>query len=61
MTDGCGFMNKAGECSNMLLSKNNHVTEHIIVALQIQRLLNLKFLPTAVQARIGGVKGMVSR
>lgn len=31
-----------------------------LVALQVQRILDLKYLPTAVQARIAGVKGIVS-
>ena len=57
MTDGCGFMNKAG-ADEVLYQSHNSLTVYP-VALHVQRLLDLKYLPTAVQARIAGVKGMV--
>ena len=58
MTDGCGYMNRACKPSN--LHGITMVPQAFSVAQRIQRIMGLDDLPSAVQMRIGGAKGMVS-
>lgn len=70
MTDGAGFMNRAcksSRCPSTTLILDELFNDPRIIdmfliyigAQIIKRRLNLPSIPVAVQARIGGAKGMV--